>query len=52
MSGTKKCAHAACNCQVPDGQKYCSAKCESAKKMTELMCQCGHPGCTGGQMKA
>jgi len=47
MSGTRKCAHPACGCQVPEGQKYCSTKCESAKKMTELMCQCDHPGCAG-----
>lgn len=47
MSGTKKCAHPACSCQVPAGQKYCCTKCESAKSMTELTCQCGHPDCCG-----
>lgn len=52
MSETKKCAHPACGCQVPAGQKYCSTKCESAKQMTELMCQCDHPGCSGAMAKA
>lgn len=52
MTETKKCAHPACNCTVSAGQKYCSSKCESAKKMTELTCQCDHPGCRGEQLKA
>lgn len=52
MSGAKKCAHPACNCPVTDGKKYCSTKCESSKSMTELACQCDHPGCHGEQLKA
>jgi hypothetical protein len=52
MSEAKKCAHPACSCPVSDGGKYCSTKCESAKKVTELTCQCGHAGCEGAALKA
>jgi hypothetical protein len=41
----KKCAHAACNCTVADGKKYCSETCHDAGKMLELTCQCHHPAC-------
>jgi hypothetical protein len=51
MSETKKCAHAACSCQVSGSQKYCSTKCESAKHVTELTCQCGHSSCQGEVLK-
>jgi len=49
---SKKCAHPACSCVAPEGKKFCSAPCESAKNMIELSCQCDHPGCAGGQLKA
>lgn len=52
MADTKKCAHPSCSCQVQSGQKYCSMACESAKSMTGLACQCGHPGCKGEQVTA
>jgi hypothetical protein len=51
MAGMKKCAHSACNCQVPAGQKFCSAACESARSVTELTCQCGHQGCQSEALK-
>jgi hypothetical protein len=47
MSETKKCAHASCSCMVTDGKKYCSEICEDSKDLTELACDCKHPGCTG-----
>ncbi len=40
-----KCAHPACICHVPEGQKYCSTSCEDAKDTLEISCNCGHPGC-------
>lgn len=48
----KKCAHPACNCPVPDGKKYCSTTCESAKNVTQLTCQCAHSDCQGTQLRA
>lgn len=48
VTETNKCAHEGCKCNVPDnGQfgKYCSAHCQNAKDLTELRCDCGHPGC-------
>ena len=47
MAETKKCAHASCSCMVSDGKKYCSQMCEDSKGVTELACDCKHPGCTG-----
>lgn len=40
----KKCAHPACNCMPPKGEKYCSPYCHDAGTLTELVCNCGHPG--------
>jgi len=48
MNDDNKCAHPACKCIVPDAGKfgkYCSAHCETAKDVSELKCDCGHPGC-------
>lgn len=45
MSDKAKCAHPACNCPAPPGEKYCSVYCHDAGKYTELMCGCRHPGC-------
>ena len=45
---TNKCAHPACNCIVPKGSqfgKYCSEHCKEAGDITELHCDCKHPGC-------
>jgi len=45
---TNKCAHPACNCMVPKGGqfgKYCSEHCKEAGDITELHCDCKHPGC-------
>ncbi len=47
MTEPKKCAHSACSCIVPSGEKYCSARCESAADTIEIACTCGHPGCQG-----
>ena len=48
MMETSKCAHPACNCMVPKGGqfgKYCSEHCKEAGDITELHCDCKHPGC-------
>jgi hypothetical protein len=45
MPETKKCEHPACSCMVPEGTTYCSQSCEDAADMTEISCNCGHPGC-------
>jgi len=47
MAESKKCAHASCTCIVPEGQKYCSEICEDSTDVTELSCDCKHPGCGG-----
>ena len=45
MTGSKKCAHPACNCTVIDGGKYCSQYCSDAGDTMEISCNCGHAGC-------
>ena len=42
-----KCAHNMCACAVSGDQEYCSDHCEDAADtdMTEINCDCGHPGC-------
>jgi hypothetical protein len=40
------CAHPACNCPVPKGEKYCSQYCKDAGDTTEISCNCEHPGCS------
>jgi metallothionein len=51
MADSKKCKHPACSCIVPDGESYCSTSCSDAKDITELACQCDHPGCRGEALK-
>jgi hypothetical protein len=43
-----KCAHPACNCMPPKDEKYCSVYCHDMRTLTELSCNCGHPGCAEG----
>lgn len=48
MADTNKCAHPACQCMVTKGGPYgpyCSEHCQEAKNITELRCDCHHPGC-------
>ena len=45
MTKDRKCAHPACNCNAPEGSKYCSQYCHDAGASLELSCNCGHPGC-------
>jgi hypothetical protein len=40
-----ECAHPACSCKVPSGQKFCSDYCKKAPE-TELHCNCMHAGCS------
>jgi len=42
----KKCAHPSCVCMAKEGSKYCGAWCEGAAERADVMCQCGHAGCT------
>ncbi len=42
----KKCAHASCSCTVSGDKKYCSQICEDSAGVTELGCDCSHPGCS------
>jgi hypothetical protein len=47
MSEPKKCANPACSCVPTEKGKYCSPHCEALGGKTEVICQCGHPGCGG-----
>jgi hypothetical protein len=51
MTQPKKCKHAACNCMTTDGKDYCGDRCKDSKKITELVCQCNHPGCKAEALK-
>lgn len=41
------CGHEGCGCAVSGDDEFCSQHCEEAadQDMTEIMCDCGHPGC-------
>jgi hypothetical protein len=47
-----KCAHPACNCEAREGEDYCSNYCQDAGSLTELACNCPHPGCREEMAKA
>jgi hypothetical protein len=47
MADIKKCAHPSCTCTVTKGEKFCSSRCEAAADTTEIVCECGHTGCSG-----
>jgi hypothetical protein len=47
---TKKCAMDGCLCNVPEGQKFCSAYCKAAKSEIKLECDCGHPACASQKL--
>lgn len=47
MADTKKCKHSSCSCTVTGGKDYCSTVCEDSEGVTEIACECGHPGCKG-----
>jgi len=47
-----KCKNPACSCSIGKGEKYCSAHCEGLQDKTEIVCQCGHPGCQGDAINA
>ncbi len=42
-----KCGHDRCICLTTDDEEYCSPHCEEAadQDLTEISCDCGHPGC-------
>jgi len=40
-----KCVHPACVCPTQTDNNYCSQSCEDAAGLSEIACQCGHPGC-------
>ena len=45
MADQKKCAHPACVCMAPKGEKYCSTYCHDAGNTLEISCNCGHAAC-------
>ena len=47
----KKCANPACSCPAPTKDKYCSAHCEGIADKIEIVCTCGHDGCTHAGMR-
>ena len=48
MADDNKCAHELCVCAKGADSDYCSEHCKNAVKqdLTELRCDCGHPGCS------
>jgi hypothetical protein len=42
----EKCAHPSCVCKPAADSKFCSAFCEGASDHPDIMCNCGHAGCT------
>lgn len=43
----RKCAHEPCNCDVAQGQKFCSDWCKDAgAEEVEIACECGHAPCS------
>jgi len=43
---TRKCAHIACFCDVPNGQEYCGDVCrEAGRENMDIACQCDHLAC-------
>jgi hypothetical protein len=47
MADEGKCGHEMCRCSVSGDTEYCSDHCRDAEDqdMTEIACDCGHPGC-------
>ncbi len=47
MADDNKCGHEICTCRADGDTGYCSAQCKMAadQDLTELKCDCGHPGC-------
>jgi len=48
VAKSEKCAHPSCVCMVGEHGEfgaYCSAHCRAAKDVSEIRCECGHPGC-------
>lgn len=44
---TRKCAHIACFCDVPNGQEYCGDVChEAGSENVDIACQCEHLACS------
>ena len=47
MANDGKCEHEMCRCAATGDTEYCSDHCRDAAghDMTEIACDCGHPGC-------
>ncbi len=43
--GTKKCAHAGCNCMAKGDDKYCGPLCKDSGDTLDIACNCGHSEC-------
>ena len=42
----KKCAHPSCGCTAAADSDYCSTYCEGQAETTDILCSCGHAGCS------
>jgi hypothetical protein len=47
MAENGQCEHEICVCSAAGDSEYCSDHCRDAVDgdMTEIACDCGHPGC-------
>jgi hypothetical protein len=52
MATTKqKCAHPSCQCEAREGSEYCSTYCEGEAKTSDILCGCGHVGCSEARVE-
>jgi metallothionein len=42
-----KCAHPSCGCHAVKDSEYCSTFCQGQGKTADILCGCGHMGCSG-----
>ena len=47
MADDNRCGNDGCECSISGDQVYCSDHCRNAadQDITEISCDCGHPGC-------
>jgi len=42
----EKCAHPSCHCLAKEDSKYCGTYCEGEGETADIVCNCGHAGCS------
>lgn len=42
----QKCAHPSCGCPAVKDSDYCSTFCEGQGETLDILCGCGHMGCS------